>query len=393
MRILEARARDFRNLREVALAFSPTVNFLLGANGQGKTSLLEALAFVALGRSHRGARPEELIRIGADHLDVALSVAGEDGLPLRFEYAIERGGGRRLKVDGQELARRSDLVGRFACVIFDPPTVGLVSGGPERRRRFVDLGLSVLDRGYLEALQAYQRVLRQKTTLLRELRRGRIRRAEVAADLAAWNDEFARLAAAVCRGRAAYTRLLTPSAGAAHAVLTGGQDGLELAYRPRLQAPRGAGADLPEAQLEREIRAEIDYIGEDEIRRGRPLTGPHLDDFEVRLGGLTLRVYGSQGETRTAAIALILAQSDVVHREMRIRPVLFFDDIFSELDRERARRLQEVAVRDHQVFVATARETDVAGWRPAGLKAWRVEAGRLTEIPAAAAESGSGRDG
>ncbi len=389
MRILGAKLRDFRNLRETELEFAPRVDLLLGPNGQGKTNLLEALAFVALGRSHRTARADEMIRLGADHLDVSLLVEEEGRGRTRFEYALQRGGGRRLRVDGQVVASRAELIGRFACVVFDPATVGLVGGGPERRRRFVDQGLAMLDRPYLEALQGYVRALRHKSHLLREIRRGRLSRAGAAADLGAWNEQLARRAAAVCRGRAAYAGLIGPSAAAAHRVLTGSEQALEFAYRPRLRAAR---REVPEAQLARDIREEIDYIGEEEMRRGRPLAGPHLDDFEVRLDGLDLRTFGSQGETRTAAVSLILAQSDVVYGKMKVRPVLFFDDIFSELDEERARRLREAAVREHQVFVATARADDVAGWDPGGLRAWRVTGGRLEPLswPPAAPEAGHG---
>jgi DNA replication and repair protein RecF len=116
-----------------------------------------------------------------------------------------------------------------------------------------------------------------------------------------------------------------------------------------------------------------------EIKRGRSLRGPQLDDFEVRLDGLDLRVFGSQGESRAAAIALILARSEVLHQKRRIRPVIFFDDIFSELDSERAHRLQEMASGLHQVFIATARPQDVSGWAPEGMKTWSVAAGVFSQ--------------
>ena len=132
--------------------------------------------------------------------------------------------------------------------------------------------------------------------------------------------------------------------------------------------------------MARDILDEIDYIGENEIRRGRPLIGPHRDDVEVKLDGRDLKAFGSQGETRTAAVAMILAQSDVVLQERGSRPVLFLDDIFSELDPQRTGRLQERCARDHQVFVATARPEDIGGWRPEAMRCWRVEAGVLTEI-------------
>ena len=154
----------------------------------------------------------------------------------------------------------------------------------------------------------------------------------------------------------------------------------------RLVSPAGGeSGEIPagNSRLEQDIFQEFDYIVGSEIQRGRPATGPQLDDFEIRLGGpegLDLRTFGSQGETRSAAIALILARSDALHRSLRVRPVLFLDDIFSELDRDRARRLQEMSASLHQVFIATARPGDIADWRPAGLRSWRVEAGRFTEI-------------
>jgi len=134
----------------------------------------------------------------------------------------------------------------------------------------------------------------------------------------------------------------------------------------------------PEDELAGAIFDEFDYIMDTEIRRGRPLTGPQFDDFGIALEGVDLRTYGSQGQTRTAAIAMILARSDVLFGQRRMRPVLFFDDIFSELDRERTRRLQEMSSREHQVFIASARSDDITGWRPEGLRAWRVADGRFS---------------
>ncbi len=157
---------------------------------------------------------------------------------------------------------------------------------------------------------------------------------------------------------------------------------LSLVYRPRLESAAGTLTANREdntgnAQLEQEIAGELDYIMEQEIRRGRPLTGPQFDDLEIRLDGVDLRQFGSQGETRSAAIAMTLARSDVLFAKQKVRPVIFFDDIFSELDRERARRLQEMAARLHQVFIATARPEDVAGWEPDDMRRWFMRGGEL----------------
>jgi len=382
VRILTATVRHFRNLEPVELAFSPSVNLLVGANGEGKTNLLEALNWFALGRSHRGAAADELVAFGQDALHVALQVQEDDGAEVACEFGLDRRGGRRIKVNGEPLKQRADLVGRLVTVVFNPDTIGLVRGAPQLRRQFADQGMAELDPLYLAHLGACQRVLKQKAGLLHDLRRGFGGNGRGRAELAAWNRELAVHAAAVCRGRAAYARLLEGPLKANHEQLAGPVGEVACDYRPRLEAAqkaliKGGGEMPPDDDLAGAIFAEIDYIMDSEIRRGRPLAGPQFDDFTLAVEGVDLRVYGSQGQTRTAAIAMILARSDVLFGQRRLRPVLFLDDIFSELDRERARRLQEMSSREHQVFIATARPDDVAGWRPAGLRAWRVERGRF----------------
>jgi len=383
VRILSATLQNFRNLAEASFDFSPSANLLLGRNGEGKTNLLEALGWFALGRSHMGAKPEEMIAFGQDALHVSLSVEEDSGAVVTCEFGLDRRGGRRLRVDGEPLKQRSELIGRLVTVVFNPDTIGLVRGAPQMRRQFADQGMAELDPAYLGHLSACQRALKQKSGLLHDLRRGFSGNGRGRAELTAWNRELALHAAAVCRGRAAYARLLEPPLQANHEALAGPPGALSCDYRPRLESVvrrlvAGGGELPPEAELAGAIFDEIDYITDTEIRRGRPLTGPQFDDFNLVLEGVDLRVYGSQGQTRTAAIAMILARSDVLFGQRRMRPVLFFDDIFSELDRERTRRLQEMSSREHQVFVATARTDDIAGWRPGGLSAWRVEGGRFT---------------
>lgn len=381
MQIISASMTGFRNLADLQIEFSPGVNLFIGSNAQGKTNFLEALNFLALGRSHRGARTEELIGHRTDHLHASLTVADDDGRRRVFEFGLDRAGGRRLRIDGERVDRRADLVGRLATVFFCPQSTELVRGGPDQRRRFADQGLSGLDADYLRALSAHQRALRQKARLLRDARRGGSA-AGRDRELAAWNEDLARHAVTVGLGRDEWAALLEPCAERIHRELSGSPEALAFAYRPRLAAldpQRTRAAEV--AQIQGDILAEFDYIMPDERRRGRPLTGLQFDDFEVRCGGLDLRVFGSQGETRTAALSLILAQSEVVFRRRQVRPVLFLDDIFSELDRERARSLQERCARDHQVFIATARADDLTGWNPAPLRRWRVADGRLTPLP------------
>jgi DNA replication and repair protein RecF len=377
MRLLSAEIENFRNLERTRLLFSPGVNVFLGGNGQGKTNLLEALHFPVLGRSHRGARDDDLIRFGAPFARVVVAAGREDRSESVWECALERGGERRLRLDGQPIRRRAELVGRLVTVVFDPAAVGIVAGGPEARRRFLDQGIAQIETDHLTHLLAYQRGLRQKARLLADWKRGG-RRAEAREELAAWNRELSGHAAALCESRARHVAELGPPAATAHRTIALTNEEITISYIPRLRSCRQGGSGV---DLAREIVAEFGYILPDEMARGRPLTGPHLDDVDVLLRGTSLRTFGSQGETRSAAIALKLAQGEVLLRRRGVRPVLFFDDIFSELDRERARHLQQMCAQEHQMLIATAREDDIAGWRPDGLRVWDVRAGSFEVRP------------
>jgi DNA replication and repair protein RecF len=316
-----------------------------------------------------------------------LAVEKDDGQQMTCEYGIDRRGTRRFRIDGQPINRRQDLVGHLNAVFFAPNSVRLVRGAPVNRRRFLDQGLATIDPLYLTHITSYQRALRHTARLLLEIKRGVRTPEEAKEELKAWNQKLAEHALEVCGGRHQYTARIAGPATTNYNQIAGGQQILEVVYRPKLKVitERMAQAnktDLSLDELEREIRDEFDYIRQDEIRRGRPLTGPQLDDCEVRLAKRDLRTFGSQGETRTAAVSLLLAQRDVVYEQRSVRPVLFFDDIFSELDRNRSRQLQEITVRDHQVFIATACEDDVSGWRPKGLRKWLVTEGKIGEIDA-----------
>jgi len=383
LHIRSASYSGFRNLTAGTLDFSPRVNLVLGRNGEGKTNLLEALNFFALGRSHRGCRSEDLIAFDREDLHVRLEVARKQDTIFTCEFGLDRRGERRFRIDGELVTRRTDLVGRLATVFFNPDTTLLVRGGPRYRRQYLDQGRSEIDPVFMGELSAMQRALRQKASLLRDLRRGVIDGSITRRELVAWNRELARTAAIVCCGRRQETELLNGFVRNNHNTLLDNKLEFELVYLPRLECVKkmpGTGFEDPlyQKQLAEEISAEFDYIMEQEIRRGRLLIGPQFDDLEVRLDGVDLRQFGSQGETRSAAIAMTLARSDVLFATQGIRPVIFFDDIFSELDRERARRLQEMAASLHQVFIATARPEDVEGWQPAEMRRWRVRAGEVT---------------
>jgi len=376
MRLTAAHLLGFRNIVEARLECSPTVNIFLGDNGQGKTNLLEALDYLSLGRSFRGSKDGELVGFAASAAHLRIEARDEHEATLVLEAGIDRQGRRKLRVDGVDLKRKSDLVGRLPTVVYDPRTVDLIRGGPRWRRRYLDRGLSLLSRDYLRQLQRYQRALRQKIHVLREGRRRQTSLAAVAPDLQAWNRELAGSGSALLRARRDLVRELEPLASSLHARLTGRQDQLQLFYRQGIDLDDSGSAA---GDFEGDFCARLDYIMGDEYQRGRCLAGPHLDDLDVSLCGVVLRTFGSQGETRTVAIALQLAQGEMIWRRTGVRPVLLLDDIFSELDTDRAHRLQELTAADHQVFIATARREDIAAWHPSRHRVWHVRAGEVRQ--------------
>ncbi len=384
MRIVSASISGFRNLKEDSFEFSPQVNIVLGRNGMGKTNFFEALNFFALGRSHQGSKAEEIISFDSDSLHVKLEVEEESGHKFMGEFGLDKQGGRRIKIDGEPVSRRSDLVGKLATVFFNPDSIALVRGGPRNRRHFVDQSQAEIDPLYLTNLTAFNRTLRQKSGLLRDMRKGLVNYQKGQLELKAWNEELASYATDICLGRNEYSQLVSPYAHSCHRKLTKEEKPFEFVYQSNLESVKkhlsgNQKKHSDKSEIEADILSELDYISKDETKRGRPLVGPQLDDFEVKLSGLDLRVYGSQGETRTAAVSLILARGDVLFERRQIRPVLFFDDIFSELDRERVRRLQEMASQLHQVFIATARQDDVEGWHPDQVKTWKVNEGQISQ--------------
>ena len=330
----------------------------MGANGQGKTNLLESVAMLALSSSPRARRDVEVVgpvaaasRIEADvessgrrmELTISLNVEGE-----RAHRTIEVDGARR---------RAFDLPGHFRVTLFWPDDLGLIKAGPEQRRRFLNQLLVQVQPGYARALSGLRRILEQRNSLLKRVAAGE----ETADMLEVWNDELVRTGSEVAGARSAAVRELAPVAA-------------------RCQAEIGAGE-----------RLEIDYLGPPEdlaaavhnslaedLRRGATSVGPHRDDLRIRLDGQDARGYASQGQQRTAVVSLKLAEAELVTRRSGERPVLLLDDVLSELDLERRVALLRHVGSGGQVVITSV---DAGPFPPeliAAAKVWQVHAGQVT---------------
>ncbi len=357
LRIESLRVDGFRNLRAVDLAPDPSANLFVGANGQGKTSLLEAVDYVCTLRSFRGALRAQLVGHDAKRADVWIHASGEP-VGHTFHVTVQRTG-REILLDGKRPERAVQYYGNASCVVFHPQDLELVRGGPDVRRRLLDrILLRVVD-GYGEALRSYTRALRSRNTLLRDAQPDT--RAVVAYDPA-----LARAGSFIVRERLSLTSELLPAARAAVTDVAQADDEVTLQYRTH--AP--GESDAYREELAR-------GLAQDLVRKSTQL-GPHADDVAVLWGRRAARTVASQGQTRALALALRLAELDVLRARSGHTPWLLLDDVSSELDRERTQRLfARVAALGAQLWVTTT-DPAIAELVP-GAKRFTVRAGGVQQ--------------
>ncbi len=328
MRITGLQLNNFRNYESAAIAPCPGVTVLYGNNAQGKTALVEAIILCCTGRSHRTPRDKELIRWDQAGGRVAVQAERTDG-SHEIELTLNPVTRKTVKIGGRTLQRTGELMGHLNGVLFAPEDLRIVKDGPAERRRFIDMELSQIRPNYYYALQLYNRALNQRNHLLREI----AVKPGLRDTLDEWDAQLARYGAEVMDRRRSFIQQVSASAERSHAEISGGAERLTAAYQPSVNSEE-SGAALAET-----IMRALYLSRENDIRRGTSTVGPHRDDLMLLLSGMDVRVYGSQGQQRTAALSLKLAELDIMRREVGEWPVLLLDDVMSELDPTRRRQL------------------------------------------------------
>ena len=369
MQITELTLRSYRSYETLHLAFDPGVQIFLGANAQGKTNIIEALYYAAFGRSHRTSSDAELIRVGADGAHIGLSFRRHD-VPGELSFTFARGARRRITYAGESLRQR-DLVGLLPMVLFSPEDLFLVKGAPALRRRYLDAELSQASPAYYGELLRYTRILKQRNAVLKDIRE----RLAAPDDLPPWDAQLARSAAYIVTRRIAAVAQLGALSARVQAVLAAGEE-LALAYEIA-----GAGAeDFAEDDMTESLHVWYNKMlcegRARDIARAATGVGPHLDDLVLRVGGMSLRSYGSQGQQRTGALALKLAELFYLQENIGEAPILLLDDVMSELDADRRRALLDFIRHEHiQTFITA---TDAAYFPAERMGTYRyVEAGTV----------------
>ncbi len=360
---------NWRNYTTCAPEFCPERNVLYGENAQGKTNLLEAIYYLATARSFRAGRDGDLIADSADAAAVEAVVATSDReMTLRAE--LRRGARRKLTVNGAAVATSGEFAGRLRAVLFAPRDLELVSGAPAGRRRFLDDALTQLRPRYAEALSQYARLHEHKSRILREHQDN----PSMLSALDAFDERLARVGAVMIGYRARMVRGLATHAPALHSDISGGREKLELRY---VTSSHVTDPFAPEAAIAEELYEHILQRREAELASGMLLVGPHRDEIELTVDGKPARTHASQGQTRTAALAMKLAQRELFFEDSGENPLLLLDDVLSELDDARRRWVLE-RLGSGQVIITLC---DGGGLDAdfGSAKVMRIEVGRVIE--------------
>ncbi len=366
-RLTHLSVRDFRNLARVELAPPPAGLVVIGENGQGKTNLLEAIYYLQILRSSRGARDQDLVRFGAEAFHIGATVDTDTchEIGAGFERAGKR---KRVRLDGDIPERMSDALGALPSVMFSPADVELISGSPTVRRRFLDIMLALTARGYLASLQRYRGALARRNAALRDALRSGRGSASSVASVAVWEAPLAEHGAVLWAERRAWVSSAEERFGTFCAEI-GETAPVRVRYASSIPWASDGATALAAALEERRPH---------DLRRGLTHVGPHRDDLVVTLDGRDLRVFGSGGQQRTAAIALRMLEAATFRERTGRAPLFLLDDPFAELDARRSARILGMLQRHGlgQTMLVVPRESDIPP-ELTTLERMRMDAGEL----------------
>jgi len=361
--------RNFRNYKTLDLDFSESFNILYGENAQGKTNILEAIYLCASGRSHRTPRDNELIKFGENYYYVKIDLVREN-VEYEIEIQYEINSKKRIKINEVPQKKIGTLMGKLNAVMFSPEDLLIIKEGPSERRRFIDIAISQLKPAYFYDLQQYSKILAQRNTLLKDIQEDKA----LLDTLEVWNENLVKTGSRIIKARKEFIEILNNIAEEKHGKLTDYKEKLNLKY---VSSVKIDGIDRLE-DIEGIFRKTLKNSLTKEIYKGTTLSGPQRDDMEILLNENNAKLYGSQGQQRTAVLSLKLSEVEIMRRDSNEFPVLLLDDVLSELDGSRQEYLFE-NLDDIQGFITGTEYGFFAGRNMKGNKLFHVQNG-LVEL-------------
>ncbi len=369
MYIQKLKLRCFRNYKDMEMEFGQGYNIIYGDNAQGKTNIIEAVFLCSSGRSHRTSRDLEMVSTGERGYYVKLEMLKED-MDSSIEMIFEKNERKKIKINDIPVKKIGSLMGHLNTVIFSPEDLFIIKEGPSERRRFLDITLSQLKPSYFHDLQQYSKILLQRNILLKEM----VSRKELYDTLEIWNNHLIKTGSRIMMVRNEFIKRLDINAGIRHRQLTNEAEKLTVRYVPSFNA--GNIDNLKD--IEEDYSRTVEAAMKKEIFKCTTLFGPHRDDYDIILNGMSTKVYGSQGQQRTAVLSMKLSEIDIMKEDTGDYPVLLLDDVLSELDNSRQEFLFE-NIGKIQTFITC---TDKAFFRKtdADAKFYHVVCGKVNNI-------------
>lgn len=364
-------ADGYKNLEDIDIRLDPKMNIICGENAQGKTNLVEAVWLCSGCRSFRGTRDKDFIGFTKDAAKVGMDFT-DSVRSQRIEFEVRRGSvkDKLVTLNGVKLPLLSKLFGSFRCVVFTPEDLNLIKGSPDNRRSFADLSISQVKPSYINALNKYNMILSQRNAMLKSI--GRDGSGEEFLDV--WNEQLVKAGTYISVLRYAFCITLDKYTKPLYSSITNGNENLDLYYQSTVFENFDGRLNNTE-ELEAEYAEKLKASAESDMRAGFTTVGVHRDDIGAYINGLSVRDFGSQGQARSAALAMKLAHARILKSEQGEYPVMLLDDVLSELD-EKRRRFILNNIEDMQVIITCCDErsvTDMAGGKIFGMKNGRAE--------------------
>lgn len=316
MIIQSLELENFRNYGTLSVHFDSRTNILYGDNAQGKTNILEAVYLSATTKSHKGSKDKDLINFASEEAHIRTYVM-KDGLENRVDMHLRKNKSKGIAINGQKIKKAADLLGLLNVVFFSPEDLSIIKNGPSERRRFVDMELCQLDSVYLHNLNHYNKIVNQRNRLLKDL----YAKPGLKDTLFLWDSQLVAFGQKIIERRNTFISQLNEIIYGLHLKLTGGKEELQIVYEPDV--------------LALDFEEKLQKCQERDIRLKQTSIGPHRDDFSFAVGTVDIRKFGSQGQQRTAALSLKLAEIELVKKMTKDVPLLLLDDVLSELDSNR----------------------------------------------------------
>lgn len=357
---------NFRNYINLDVELNKKLNIFLGPNAQGKTNLLESIYISSSGKSYRTARDKDLININKNVGYIGLKLI-KDEFEKSIEIKFEKDKNKRVRINRVETDKLSELVGQINVVIFSPEDLNLVKGGPLERRTFLDMEISQIKPRYRHNLSKYNKILFQRNNLLKRSKYN----TDSLKTIDVWDEQLVEIGTQLIIDRKKFVSRLSDISTDIHKKLTESNETLSVKYLSSIKLANGEVEDLKERftnTLNKSLKKDIE--------KGTTGVGPHKDDIEILIDDMSCRVYGSQGQQRTAALSLKLAEVDLIKEEIGEYPVLLLDDVLSELDEKRRKSLIRT-FKDIQTIVTSTDDIDIDEIESESKSVFLIENGRI----------------